>query len=95
MPSRAAHAIALGASSTHPHQKRKRDGDTEETLITQKPFKSKVLILCSRGITYRMRHLMTDISNLVTHGKKGQYIPKLLSTIYFSLGFAFFCFSKS
>ncbi|KAA1114809.1 Ribosome bioproteinsis protein brx1 [Puccinia graminis f. sp. tritici] len=35
-----------------------------------KPYKSKVLILCSRGITYRMRHLMNDLANLITHGKK-------------------------
>jgi hypothetical protein len=42
------------------------------TTSSSKPYKSKVLILCSRGITYRMRHLMNDLANLITHGKKGQ-----------------------
>ncbi|KAG0142775.1 hypothetical protein CROQUDRAFT_662099 [Cronartium quercuum f. sp. fusiforme G11] len=64
MPSRAAQASALGLTKS----KRKRDGDEEEVI--KKAFKSKVLILCSRGITYRMRHLMNDITDLVTHGKK-------------------------
>ncbi|EGG10187.1 uncharacterized protein MELLADRAFT_115595 [Melampsora larici-populina 98AG31] len=67
MSSRAAQAQALAGSNS----KRKQPGEHETSNATmKKPYKSKVLILCSRGITYRMRHLMNDISDLVTHGKK-------------------------
>lgn len=31
--------------------------------------KEKPLILCARGITYRYRHLMTDIMQLIPHHK--------------------------
>lgn len=36
------------------------------------PFKNKqkVLILCSRGVTHRYRHLMNDMRMLMPHGKK-------------------------
>ncbi|CAG9466113.1 unnamed protein product [Pedinophyceae sp. YPF-701] len=32
--------------------------------------KEKVLVLCSRGITFRFRHLMTDIMQLLPHSRK-------------------------
>lgn len=32
--------------------------------------KQKVLILCSRGVTHRYRHLMNDMRLLLPHGKK-------------------------
>ena len=56
--------------------KKRKNDDREETegaesAVQHRPYKSKVLILCSRGITYRMRHLMNDLANLITHGKKG------------------------
>jgi len=55
-------------------KKRKNDNREEtegaESAVQHRPYKSKVLILCSRGITYRMRHLMNDLANLITHGKK-------------------------
>jgi len=55
--------------------KKRKNEDREETegaesAVQHRPYKSKVLILCSRGITYRMRHLMNDLANLITHGKK-------------------------
>jgi len=55
--------------------KKRKNDDREETegaesAVQHRPYKSKVLILCSRGITYRMRHLMNDLANLITHGKK-------------------------
>lgn len=55
--------------------KKRKNEDREETegaesAVQHRPYKSKVLILCSRGITYRMRHLMNDLANLITHSKK-------------------------
>ncbi|WWD20243.1 hypothetical protein CI109_104719 [Kwoniella shandongensis] len=35
-----------------------------------KPRKDKVLMLCSRGVTQRMRHLMRDLEVLLPHTKK-------------------------
>ena len=34
-------------------------------------FKQKTLILSSRGVSYRQRHLMDDITALLPHSKKG------------------------
>ena len=47
------------------------DGDGEEAQKPQ-PFrnKNKVLILSSRGIGYRIRHLMQDFIDLCPHAKK-------------------------
>ena len=36
-----------------------------------KIFKQKTLILCSRGITHRMRHMMKDLGALLPHSKTG------------------------
>lgn len=36
-----------------------------------KPYKQRVLVLSSRGITQRQRHLMMDISALLPHSKRG------------------------
>jgi ribosome biogenesis protein BRX1 len=33
--------------------------------------KQRVLMLCSRGVTHRMRHLMNDLEALLPHVKKG------------------------
>lgn len=46
-------------------------GAAAAATSSKKPYKSKVLILSSRGITYHMRHLMNDVADLVTHGKRG------------------------
>lgn len=37
----------------------------------QATFRQKTLILSSRGITHRMRHMMKDIANLLPHSKTG------------------------
>ncbi|WWC92748.1 uncharacterized protein L201_007707 [Kwoniella dendrophila CBS 6074] len=37
---------------------------------TYKPRKDKTLMLCSRGVTQRMRHLMRDLEVLLPHTKK-------------------------
>ncbi|WWC73756.1 uncharacterized protein I206_107728 [Kwoniella pini CBS 10737] len=43
-------------------------GPSEEK--TYKPRKDKTLLLCSRGVTQRMRHLMRDLEVLLPHTKK-------------------------
>lgn len=35
-------------------------------------FKQKTLILSSRGITHRMRHMMKDLAMLLPHSKSGK-----------------------
>ena len=37
----------------------------------KKKNKQRVLLLSSRGITHRMRHLMNDLEALLPHVKKG------------------------
>lgn len=39
----------------------------------KKRNKQRVLMLCSRGVTHRMRHLMNDLEALLPHVKKGPY----------------------
>ena len=54
------------------------DVDEEETQApAPKKMKNKqrVLLLSSRGITHRMRHLMNDLEALLPHVKKGPPLP--------------------
>ena len=47
---------------------------TEFTVSAEKAvFKQKTLILSSRGITHRMRHMMKDLAMLLPHSKSGMY----------------------
>jgi hypothetical protein len=59
--------------------KAKRKADHEETDGQTKRARNKqrVLMLSSRGITYRMRHLMNDLEALLPHIKKGESDPRL------------------
>lgn len=64
-------------ADTKAHGKRKAQ-DIEEDEGTQisapapkKRNKQRVLLLSSRGITHRMRHLMNDLEVLLPHVKKG------------------------
>ncbi|THU82876.1 ribosome biogenesis protein BRX1 [Dendrothele bispora CBS 962.96] len=54
--------------------KRKADDmdvdDVEETAPKKKKNKQRVLLLSSRGVTHRMRHLMNDLEALLPHVKK-------------------------
>ncbi|EPY49553.1 ribosome biogenesis protein Brx1 [Schizosaccharomyces cryophilus OY26] len=62
--------------------KASRAGDEEEEdahapVVTARkhsegfvPIKQKVLVLSSRGVTYRQRHLLTDLINMMPHSKK-------------------------
>ncbi len=46
---------------------------------TKKPRnKQRVLMLSSRGINYRMRHLMNDLEVLLPHVKKGECVWQTL-----------------
>lgn len=47
------------------------DEETKVAAPKKKKNKQRVLLLSSRGITYRMRHLMNDLEALFPHVKKG------------------------
>jgi ribosome biogenesis protein BRX1 len=48
------------------------DGDRVNAPMAKKrKNKQRVLLLSSRGITHRMRHLMNDLEALLPHVKKG------------------------
>ena len=40
----------------------------------RKKNKQRVMLLSSRGVTHRMRHLMNDLEVLLPHVKKGEFI---------------------
>jgi ribosome biogenesis protein BRX1 len=46
--------------------------DEGEAGPPRKRNKQRVLLLSSRGITHRMRHLMGDLEALLPHIKKGE-----------------------
>lgn len=47
------------------------EGDGPHRSMKKKRNKQRVLLLSSRGITHRMRHLMNDLEALLPHVKKG------------------------
>ena len=47
------------------------DADEADALPKKKKNKQRVLLLSSRGITHRMRHMMNDLEALLPHVKKG------------------------
>ncbi|KAI9851669.1 MAG: Ribosome biogenesis protein brx1 [Vezdaea acicularis] len=46
------------------------DSDDEETVQSTAKNKQRVLILSSRGVTYRHRHLLNDLYSLLPHSRK-------------------------
>jgi ribosome biogenesis protein BRX1 len=53
--------------------KAESNGDEEvRSENKQKPRKDKNLLISSRGVTQRMRHLMNDLEALLPHTKKGK-----------------------
>lgn len=66
-----------GANATKRKEKRKADDvdldAPEEPRL--KRNKQRVLLLSSRGVTHRMRHLLSDLEVLLPHVKKGPYPP--------------------
>jgi len=68
-------------------KKGKRRADDMDVDIpgesTPKRNKQRVLLLSSRGVTHRMRHLMTDLEVLLPHVKKGARPVHLTSGVVF------------
>ena len=55
------------------------DVDHEDAPVAKKPRnKQRVLMLSSRGINHRMRHLMNDLEALLPHVKKGASVLFLM-----------------
>lgn len=57
------------------------DMEAEDEFATQpkRRNKQRVLLLSSRGITHRMRHLINDLEILLPHVKKGHlFIPPVV-----------------
>lgn len=50
------------------------EGNVPGRSLKRKKNKQRVLLLSSRGITHRMRHLMNDLEALLPHVKKGSCI---------------------
>lgn len=47
------------------------DENEDDNLLTQpKSTKQRVLVLSSRGVTYRQRHLLNDLAAMLPHGRK-------------------------
>lgn len=66
--------------------KSKAEANGEEEVRTenkQKPRKDKNLLISSRGVTQRMRHLMNDLEALLPHTKKGK--PKITTCMDYEL----------
>lgn len=53
------------------------DGQSEPKRMKNK---QRVLLLSSRGVTHRMRHLLNDIEALLPHVKKGELSFRLYRT---------------
>ena len=71
------------------------EGGPEVQASKIKKNKQRVLLLSSRGITHRMRHLMNDLEALLPHVKKGMCID--ISTVEGRLlifDFFFFFFAR-
>jgi ribosome biogenesis protein BRX1 len=68
-------ANAFRAEARQKAKRRADDMDVDKEIETTAPKKLKnkqrVLLLSSRGITHRMRHLMNDLEALLPHVKKG------------------------
>ena len=70
-------AQKANSANVQANGKRKRKSDAvdedEPEVHPKKKNKQRVLLLSSRGITHRMRHLMNDLEALLPHVKKGKF----------------------
>ena len=66
-------------------KKGKRKADDVDVDFSEEPKpkrnKQRVLLLSSRGVTYRMRHLMSDLEVLLPHAKKGAYSTRFTGSV--------------
>ena len=74
-------ANAVRASSKSKGKRKADDAEMDDAMRVDGPVapkrkknKQRVLLLSSRGITHRMRHLMNDLEALLPHVKKGLYV---------------------
>lgn len=69
-------------------RKEKRKADDIGVGLSEGPRskrnKQRVLLLSSRGVTHRMRHLMSDLEVLLPHVKKGMYSMHLTGGLTFA-----------
>jgi ribosome biogenesis protein BRX1 len=76
--------VELSAAKGKGKEKRKESNmDVDEVVDESQPpkkrrNKQRVLMLSSRGVTHRMRHLMNDLETLLPHVKKGARCPDIL-----------------
>lgn len=69
---RAQKANASKVESKNQLKRKADDMDVDEASVQpKKRNKQRVLLLSSRGVTHRMRHLMSDLVVLLPHAKKG------------------------
>lgn len=68
---RAQKANAAKAEAKSKLKRKADDMDDEVPVQPKKRNKQRVLLLSSRGVTHRMRHLMSDLEALLPHTKKG------------------------
>lgn len=57
------------SKSPHKETTRARESNEMEPSTSSWRNREKPLIMCARGITYRYRHLMTDLMQLIPHHK--------------------------
>ena len=66
-------------------KKGKRKADDVDVDFSEEPKpkrnKQRVLLLSSRGVTHRMRHLLNDLEVLLPHVKKGAYSMHLTTGV--------------
>lgn len=71
-------------------RKGKRKADDTDVDISEEPKpkrnKQRVLLLSSRGVTHRMRHLMSDLEALLPHVKKGACYVHRISALCVPIG---------
>lgn len=62
---------AKGSKDSSKGKKPSKDSNDTEVAVAKSTFrnKEKPLLLCARGITFRYRHLLTDLMQLVPHHK--------------------------
>lgn len=64
------HAVAAAVSNNTvepvSHSKKKKRGEWTN--------RERVLVLCSRGSSFRERHLMLDLRNMMPHAKGGLFL---------------------
>lgn len=65
-------AIAPAPAKRARLQSQSAENGRSDGRATTGTFKQKTLILSSRGITHRMRHMMKDIAALLPHSKTGR-----------------------